>query len=159
MTIRIPFPIDPEIVAFVRTTVATAIATWGAHGLAIAPDIPLEDTESRSLWLDELGDDLRKDAAQLLSALGAQGLGSGFLEMELETAEAITRACSAIRLHLRHTALKRISDDSLEHGVIDPTSLIPGEHASCFTYIFLAELQGILISVMDPGSDEVPDDL
>ena len=70
---------------------------------------------------------------------------------ERRGAEAVVRACSAIRLRLRERWLKPLGDETLESGEVDVASLDESSRKAFMCYLFLATVQELVIQHLDEG--------
>ncbi|GEM_PF-646191 len=112
------------------------------------------DPDLQDLWRRELEQQLREDAEQLLAYFCAEDLGKGVIRLDADEADAVMRACSAVRLHIRELVLEGVSDASLESGDFDVEKLSAKEQRGLQCYIFLAALQSHLVEAIDPDSAE-----
>lgn len=71
--------------------------------------------DDQEFWVDGLRSDNLEALETLLNFVKNENFGMGTSEIAQEDLFAIMRACSCIRLHLRETALKGISDEVLEN--------------------------------------------
>ena len=112
----------------------------------------------RRLWLDELLQTQKEDCDFLLHLLRNERFGQEPLILEETTAEGVLRACSAVRLKLRHGALAKIPDHQLETGEMGFEDLPPPARPAFLCYLVLAGLQTFIIHALDPASAEPPPD-
>ena len=148
--VRIDVIIDPVV----RRVMASLVANLASRGLWREPEIglPTDDPDLRAGWVEDLEEGVRSDSARLRNLLEDERLGRRPLDLSTEEAEALVRACSTVRLRLRDTGLIRISDETLESGEIPPHRLPPEERRIYGCYLFLAGLQSLLISRLDPAA-------
>ncbi|MGC4075244.1 MAG: hypothetical protein QM760_22630 [Nibricoccus sp.] len=66
-----------------------------------------------------------------------------------ENAEAILRACAAIRLRMREQYLKTFGDESLETGDVEIDELPEPMRHVFMCYVFLATIQELIIQHLD----------
>jgi len=66
-----------------------------------------------------------------------------------ENAEAIVRACSAVRLQLRAHPLAGLDDETLEGGDVELTRLEESVRKAFMCYLFLATIQELIIQHLD----------
>ena len=64
-------------------------------------------------------------------------------------AEAIARACSAVRLRLRERWLKPLADEALEAGEVEMEGLEEPVRKAFMCYLFLATIQELIIHHLD----------
>ena len=69
--------------------------------------------------------------------------------MDEENAEAVVRACAAVRLRLREHFLKPVGDETLESGEVDVASLEEPLRKAFMCYLFLATVQELIIQHLD----------
>lgn len=98
----------------------------------------------------ELRERLRQDCAWLLAVFKELHDGARRLQVDETTAEGILRASSAVRLALRRTALKGISDEALEGAPFLAHMIQKSQQGAFLTYCFLAALQSMILEAMDP---------
>lgn len=111
-------------------------------------NLPEDDPVLSGAWFDGLLEALGADCRELLGLLDKALAAEGRLSVTAETADAVMRAASAMRLHLRATRLVDIDDESLETGAVDFERLKPEARDAFAAYVFLAGLQESLISGM-----------
>ncbi|MFA6286313.1 MAG: hypothetical protein WC661_02940 [Opitutaceae bacterium] len=112
------------------------------------------DTDFTSLWREELLQSQRDDCDRLFSLFDQEFFTEGVIALDRDNAEAVLRASAALRLRFRSTRLKRMSDDALEaleaDSVLD--QLDEGEKKAFACFVFLDELQKIILKYLDPLS-------
>lgn len=117
----------------------------------LASDIPQEDMELADAWEDGLSERLQDDCHRLLELMNDARLGKDSFNLDINKAESILRASSAIRLKIRASLLEDIPAGELEGGSVDLDVLSPGEQGAYLCYLFLASLQDLIISQLDPS--------
>ncbi len=123
--------------------------------LVIDPALPEDDPDLLEAWTSELIETLREDCDFLLETLQREDFGAGELLLEETVAEGLIRACSAIRLKIRGTALREINDESLEEGALNPADLSFDQQRSYLCYLFLAGLQSEILVALDPSCEDL----
>jgi hypothetical protein len=120
------------------------------------------DGEFRDDWSRDLLGDQQSDVAVLLALFGENFFLDGIVSFDQTNAEAIARACSAVRLLLRERFLKPVADDTLESGEVELAQLDPQVQKAFMCYLFLATIQELIIQHLDesiiglPGGDSGP---
>lgn len=109
------------------------------------------DAELHPIWQEELHLQLDDDLRVLRKLVASGDFGVGVVSLTETSAEAVLRACSALRLKVRETLLGAISDDVLESGSVGFEALNPVQQQSYATYAFLAGLQELLVEELDGG--------
>lgn len=109
------------------------------------------DGELHHSWQEDLQLQLDHDLRVLRKLVAASDFGVGVVSLTETSAEAVLRACSALRLKIRETLLGAISDEVLESGSVDFQKLNPLQQQSYGAYAFLAGLQELLVEEMDGG--------
>jgi hypothetical protein len=131
------------------------------HGPATTQPPSDIDPEFREAWTGELLGGQHDDVSVLLSLFGEEFFSDGIVSFDESNAEAITRACSAVRLLLRERHLRSLNDEMLESGEVDLTRLDPPVQKAFMCYLFLATIQELIIQHLDesiigsggPGSE------
>lgn len=145
--------IDHHLIVSMLEMVKAATDSLSGH-LALEPQMPDDDDELKVAWQDDLREALHDDIDYLLTVLRDEQFGNGNMVMEEGVAESILRACSAIRLKLRESALIKITDHQLENAEVDILSL-PLEMQHCYAcYLFLASLQSLILKELDPSCED-----
>ena len=132
-----------------RVHVAVPVALVGA------------DVDFAEVWREELLKSQREDCDRLFSLFDQDFFSDGVVAFDRNNAEAVLRACAALRLRFRGTHLKKITDEELEAleassnmGRFDET-----EKKAFACFIFLDELQKIILKYLDPlsadGDEEI----
>src|ERR1035437_6912971 len=107
------------------------------------------DQEFRDAWVGELVVAQSEDVQRLLALFDDEFFREGVVALDEENAEAIVRACAAVRLRLREGFLKPLGDETLEAGdVAMPTHGEPLRKAF-MCYLFLATVQELIIQHLD----------
>jgi len=124
-----------------------------AGDLKIAPAVESAPTETdRDLcaaWADELIAGQSHDLGVLLALFGDEFFADGVVRFDGSNADAIARACSAVRLRLRQRYLKGVADESLEAGEVEIADLDEPLRKAFMCYLFLATIQELIIQHLD----------
>jgi len=119
------------------------------RSLAAPPVLPDIDAEFRMAWEDELLAGQGEDLKALLSVFGSEFFAEGVVAFDEGNAEAIVRACTAVRLRLRDRRLRALGDETLETGDVDLAKLDEPLRKAFMSYLFLATLQELIIQHFD----------
>lgn len=138
-----PFFVDTLVEVIKRVTTSLE------HHVVIPMDGIDEDPDLAAAWREGLLESLREDCIDLVSLVSADRFGEGVVSIEEDKAESTLRACSAVRLKIQQTFLQdEISDEALESGQIDFHALQPDTQKVFACYIFLGNLQEMLLAEM-----------
>lgn len=120
--------------------------------LAVPLALAEADAELAAVWRDDLLESQRDDCDRLFSLFDQEFFTEGVISFDRENAEAILRACAALRLRFRRTHLAQISDDLLEalEATSDLGEWSPHEQKAFACFMFLDELQKIILKYLDP---------
>ncbi len=116
---------------------------------ALALPVIDDDDELEDIWRDGLINTQIEDRGFLMDLFGAPFLETGHLNVDLDDADRILRAASAIRLKVREKFLGDLSDAALEGGEFDYASLKESERKGFEVYLFFASFQEIIIRHLD----------
>jgi len=111
--------------------------------------LPESDSVFRDLWTQELLAAQNEDLAALLALFNEEFFTEGVVALGPSNAEAIARACSAIRLRLRERYLVPLGDEALEIGEVELDSLDAPTRKAFMCYLFLATIQEYIIQHLD----------
>lgn len=121
-----------------------------------------DDPDFVELWSTELLEGQREDLTALASLFDEEFHKSGRIQIDQENADAILRACAALRLRLRETELGFATDAQLESGEPDFDTMTEHDHVAYGCYMVLATLQEIIIDNLDlsmePGAEDSAED-
>jgi hypothetical protein len=84
-----------------------------------------------------------------LALFGDEFFADGVVRFDGTNADAIARACSAVRLRLRQRYLKGVADESLEAGEVEIANLDEPLRKAFMCYLFLATIQELIIQHLD----------
>ncbi|MEO7414784.1 MAG: hypothetical protein ABIZ81_15660 [Opitutaceae bacterium] len=107
------------------------------------------DADFRDAWVGELLSSQNDDLHTLLALFDEDFFSEGVVAFDEKNAEAIVRACAAIRLRLRERFLKPLGDETLESGDIDLEKLDEPLRKAFMCYLFLATVQELIIQHLD----------
>ncbi|RME70492.1 MAG: hypothetical protein D6781_06175 [Verrucomicrobia bacterium] len=144
---RIEVTLNLSVVAPLLDFIQPILRTLEAE-TAFGPGMEEADRELEHVWREGLIHTQVDDCAKLMALFDAEFFESGRVVLEPEHADAILRAAAAIRLKLRETALKDMSDATLEAGDVELSDLSEEERTGFAAYLFLATLQEIIIQHM-----------
>jgi hypothetical protein len=117
--------------------------------LAAPPALTDLDDDFREAWLGELLNSQNDDVHTLLSLFNDDFFSEGVVAFDETNAEAIVRACAAVRLRLRERFLKPLGDEALESGDLDLEQLDEPLRKAVMCYLFLATVQELIIQHLD----------
>jgi hypothetical protein len=107
------------------------------------------DADFRDAWVGELLSSQNDDVHTLLALFDEDFFSEGVVAFDESNAEAIVRACAAIRLRLRDKFLKPLGDETLESGDVDLEQLAEPLRKVFMCYLFLATVQELIIQHLD----------
>lgn len=144
-----PFAITPELApAFMRfsETLIEFVNTKGGR----SPAIPEDDPELAQAWRESLHDALVQDCLAIQGFIQKDHFGKKTVYLNTQEVEAMLRVCASIRLKIHSIHLSDIPDEALECGDVDYSELPPQKLNAFSIYIFLANLQEILVDHLMP---------
>lgn len=152
MSFEIDLKIAPELLAAMRKMVGMATEQLKQAPNPL-PAIHQDDPEMEYFLQEDLLGALGKDLELLERTLAEGGLGDQPIKLDEAELESLVRACAAIRVKVRDTALRSISDETLEYSDLDLLKQ-PLEVQQAYSfYLFLAAIQSTFISYLDPESN------
>ena len=107
------------------------------------------EAEFRDAWTGELLASQNEDVRTLLGLFDSEFFSSGVIGFDEDNAEAIVRACSAVRLRLRAQFLAGLTDEILEGGDVELAKLGDEVRTAFMCYLFLATIQELIIQHLD----------
>lgn len=107
------------------------------------------DEELRAAWQGELLGGQNDDCRRFLALFDREFFASGTVGFDEANAEAVLRACAAIRLRLRERELADLPDEAIESGSVDSAQLSEAVAKAFLCYMFLATLQELIIEHLD----------
>jgi len=124
-----------------------------ADGLQSAPALPHAapalEAEFSEMWAGDLLAAQNRDVDTFLALFGEEFFSEGAVYLNNGNAEAIVRACSAVRLCLRERFLQSVGDEALESGDIEMARLDDPTRQAFMCYLFLATMQELIIQQLD----------
>jgi hypothetical protein len=145
---RIEVKLSLPVVAPLLDVIKHTVDTPGPDSVGPQPLADL-DAEFRAAWRDDLLQGQHADVHTLLALFDKEFFANGVVTLDEENAEAIVRACSAVRLRLRAEALAELSDEALESGEVEHTELPEPVRRAFMCYVFLATLQNLILGHLD----------
>ncbi|HTZ19707.1 MAG TPA: hypothetical protein VMC06_02405 [Opitutaceae bacterium] len=150
---RIEVKLSLPVVAPLLDVIKTAADTL--QGSLAAPlGVQDIDPEFREAWTDDLLKSQNDELGTLLALFDKEFFSTGTVSFDEDNAEIIVRACAALRLRLRGTVLKAVTDEALESGDIAVETLTEGQRTAFMCYLFLATIQDLIIQHIDTLSDD-----
>ena len=117
----------------------------------LAAPLAMKDIEGefRDAWNGELLGGQNEDLRTLLALFDSEFFATGVIGFDEVNAEAIVRACSAVRLRLRARFIAGVEDEKLESGEVDLGRLDEAVRKAFMCYLFLATIQEVIIQHLD----------
>jgi len=113
------------------------------------PSAQAPDADFSAMWAGDLLTGQNEDIAVLLALFGEEFFSEGIVYFDRGNAEAIARACSAVRLRLRDRFLEAMGDEALESGDVEMSALDATTRKAFTCYLFLATVQELIIERLD----------
>jgi len=142
--VKLSLPVVEPLLAVIKAAVdslgrdlAAPLAMTGLEG------------EFRDTWTGDLLAGQNEDMRALLGLFDDQFPFTGVIVFDEENAEAVLRACSAVRLRLRARFLTTLTDEILEGGDVELAQLGEGVRTAFMCYLFLATIQELIIQHLD----------
>lgn len=107
------------------------------------------DSEMREVWSEELIQAQNSEVRALLALFDEDFFSTGMVRVAESDSDATVRATAAIRLHLRKTLLKSLSDEALEAGAVDVDALKEPTKSAFLCYAFLASIQDLVLQHLE----------
>lgn len=142
--VKLSLPVVAPLLDLIRET-----AEGLAGRLAAPQHLQDLDEELRAAWQDELLSDQNDDCRRFLALFDREFFASGTVGFDEANAEAVLRACAAIRLRLRERELANLPDEAIESGGVDVAQLGEAVTKAFLCYVFLATLQELIIQHLD----------
>ena len=108
-----------------------------------------EDELLENAWKSDLLESQRIEIAVTERLFGGDFMNTGCVVVEQEDMDFTLRACSALRLKLRETALGSLDDSQLEAGSFENVDWDEGLQLGYAAYSLFASMQEIIVSQMD----------
>ncbi len=119
--------------------------------LAAAVQLERIDVDLRKAWRDELVASQNGDVQSLLALFDSDFFASGVVNFDEDNADAILRACAAVRLRLKDHYLNDMADEALESGEVALEVLTVDQRRYFMCYLFLATVQELVIEHLEPS--------
>lgn len=147
--------LDPALVAALLDTIRPALEGLETE-LASAADVPADDDMLENFWKNDLLDSQREEVAAISELFDLDFMESGRAIIVPDNMERVLRACSAIRLRLRDTALSSISDQQLEEGTLEDVAWTRELQEAYAAYSLFGHLQELIVAQIEGfgGDDE-----
>lgn len=145
---RIEVKLSLPVVAPLLDVIKSAADGLGG-ALATTPAIADEDGDFRSAWTSELLQSQNADVNALLALFNEEFFSDGVVAFDESNAEAIVRACAAVRLRLRSQHLTELTEEILESGEVELSQFEEPLRKAFMCYLFLATVQELIIQHLD----------
>jgi len=119
--------------------------------IAAAVDFERVDADLRNEWRDELVAAQNGEVQRLLALFDSEFFASGVVNFDESNADAILRACAAVRLQLKGQFLSALADEALESGKVEMEAMPDDERRYFMCYLFLATVQELVIEHLEPS--------
>ena len=119
------------------------------HEAALALPVVDDDDELADIWRSELLHTQTDDCSTLMSLFDDRFRESGIVRIEVEQADRVLRALSAVRLKVRETLLTHVPDSALEGTDFDFAGLTDPDRTGFAVYMLFATLQEVIIQHLD----------
>jgi len=150
MSSPIEINMNREVVLPLLEFIEPVLKTLG-HETAFSIPVVEDDDELAEIWRDGLLHTQADDCRTLMGLFDDRFRRSGTVRIELDQADRILRASSAIRLKIRETSLVHLTDSALEEADFDPAGLSDPDRAGMAAYLLFATLQELIIRHLDGG--------
>jgi len=151
---KIDLIVEPNIILVLQEMVLM-VTDKLSGSLAIDTQLSDMDPDLQEIWVASLKNSLREDCEFLENCFRTAQRKEGIIHLDEETADAIIRACSAVRLKMREVFLDGVNDHDLEEGMLEGDVLSPEQQRFYYCYVFLAHLQSLIIHEIDPACEEL----
>ena len=119
------------------------------HEAALALPMVDDDDELADVWRSELLNTQTDDCNTLMSLFDDEFRKSGIVRIEVDQADCVLRASSAIRLKVREKFLEHLPDSVLEGADFDFAALTDPDRTGFAAYLLFATLQEVIIRALD----------
>ncbi len=145
---RIEVKLSLSVVEPLLEVIKAAVDSLGRDLAAPLAMTGLEN-EFQDEWTGELLAGQNEDLRALLGLFDDQFPFNGVIVFDEDNAEAVVRACSAVRLRLRARFLTGLTDEILEGGDVELAKLGEEVRTAFMCYLFLATIQELIIQHLD----------
>lgn len=145
---RIEVKLSLTVVAPLLDVIKAAADTLASE-LASAPSLADLDPDVREPWAFDLMEGQNGDIRALLALFDEEFFSNGVIAIDEDNADALVRACSAVRLRLRERFMTDLPDDLLETGEVEMEELAEPVRKAFMCYLFLATVQELIIQHLD----------
>jgi len=115
------------------------------HETAFAPEMAEADRELAGLWREGLIHTQVNDLQIFMRLFDAEFLNSGQITVTEENADAVLRATAAIRIKLRATTLKGISDDDIRNRTVKVGAISEEERTAYAALSLMFQIQDVVL--------------
>jgi len=142
--VKLSLPVVAPLLDVIKTAADTLQSS-----LAAPLGVQDIDPEFREAWTEELLHSQNEELATLLALFDKEFFATGVVSFDAKNGEVVVRACAALRLRLRGTVLKAVTDAALESGEIAVESLTEAQRKAFMCFLFLATIQDLIIQDID----------
>jgi hypothetical protein len=119
------------------------------HEAALALPVVDDDDELADVWRNGLFNTQTADCSYLMNLFDDEFRKSGTVRIEVDQADRVLRASSAVRLKIREKFLHHLLDSVLEGGDFDFAGLKDTARKGFAAYLLFSTLQEVLIRYLD----------
>lgn len=145
--------LNPALVASLLETISPALEQLEGELASPAPT-PDQDELMEDVWMGDLLESQREEMAIIVQLFDEDFMESGRAIILPEDMDRVLRACSAIRLKLRQTALAPLDDQELEEGELEDIQWTDALKVGYAAYSLFASLQELIVAQMDGGGSD-----
>ena len=116
-----------------------------AHRLALPLDIPHLDADSKELWNDDLIESQNQDIDGLIKLFNREFFREETIAFDEANAEAMVRACSALKLYLFNEYLADLDEEDFESDNVVFDVLTERQQKPYLAFMFLDTLQKVIM--------------
>lgn len=145
---QLEFRLQPDVVLPLLSHVRPLIEEMDGK-LASNVKPPDEDAMLADFWQTDLLAAQRRDLKAVTSFFEEPFSETGRAVLDVSEADLFMRGCAALRLKLRETSLRDLSDSQLEGGEVDYALLTDRQRLGYGAYMLFASLQELIISQLD----------
>lgn len=154
---QIEIRLDPALVESLLDTIKPVLESL-ENELAIDAEFPDEDELLEDFWKNDLLNSQREELKVIDELFDDEFMLSGRTVIDSGEMDKVIRACSAIRLKLRDSMLKPLTDTQLEEGNFEGLEWTDELQIGYAAYALFASLQELIIAQLSgPDSDEGDD--